>query len=449
MGGEMMTRTLTSLAAALLCSTALISIASPAMAQSQTPPAQEAASWDGDIRTRDKLTGDWAGLRTTLGEHGVKLDFTLSQYWQSVASGGVDQNSEYGGTMDYRLNVDAHKLGLWQGLGVNMHARTRFGEDVNADAGALVLPNAGMMMPIPGDYHGTDITGLTVSQTFPLFEGRLGNVTAGKLDVIDLVTGFFPHIGYGQEGFWNVNSLVSAMPWFGSVQGLALYGGMGVTINEKYQTAESGFVAAGTENVSTSWGSLSDSFDDGVFLAGFHRFFWDLDDKMGYFMVFAGGSTKEQASNDPHDFVFIPGQGIKDTAEKKPWDVALYLYQDFWQSKNNPDRKATLFVGGTVGPDNPQFAEWNIFGSIEVFGLRASRPGDRMGVSGWYNGLSNNFKYLVSPVVDLRDTWGFELYYSAEIIPSVHLSVDLQLVQNENESNKFAVIPGARLVVDF
>ena len=39
------------------------------------------------------------------------------------------QNGEYGGTMDYRVNVDLKKLfGLWDGLSVNMHARTRFGE---------------------------------------------------------------------------------------------------------------------------------------------------------------------------------------------------------------------------------------------------------------------------------------------------------------------------------
>jgi hypothetical protein len=223
-----------------------------------------------------------------------------------------------------------------------------------------------------------------------------------------------------------------------------------MTVNEKYQTAESGFLATGTEGISTEqFPSISDSFDDGVWLAAFHRFFWDLDDKMGYFMIFGGYSTKEQASNDPNDFVIIPGQGIENTDEKNPWDVALYLYQDFWQAKNNPDRKATVFVGGTVGPDNPQFAQWNIFGSVEAFGLIESRPHDRMGVSGWYNGLSGDFKDLVSPVADLRDLWGVELYYNFEVVPSVHLSADLQLVKNARKGDDLAVIPGTRLVIDF
>ncbi len=304
-------------------------------------------------------------------------------------------------------------------------------------------------MPAPGDYHGTDITGLTVSYMFPLFKGYLGNVSVGKLDVIDLVTGFFPNIGYGQEGFWNVNSQVTAMPWFGSVAGLSLYGGMGVTINEKYQIAQSGLVIAGTQNVSTSWGSISDSFDDGTFLAVFHRFLWEVEDKLGYFMIFAGGSTKEQASNDPHDFVVIPGQGIMSTASKKPWDVALYVYQDIWQAEGDPNRKANILLGGTVGPDNPQFAQWHFFANVEVFGLNEARPHDRMGVGVFWNGLSNNFTDLVSPVVNLRNTWGVEVYYNYELTPWAHLSADLQFAQNENQGDDVAIIPGVRLVIDF
>ncbi|MGI9415169.1 MAG: carbohydrate porin [Hyphomicrobiales bacterium] len=437
---------------ALILTLVAAGLTAPAQAADQddrvhaAPPAPEQS----DIWTRDKLFGDVGGLRTILGEHGIGIDLRLSQYYQEVASGGVDTNGEYGGTVDYRVKADLKKLiGSWDGLSVSMHARTRFGEDVNADAGAFALQNAGLLMPLPGDYNNTDITGLMVTQAFPFFGGRIGVVAGGKFDVIDLVTAFFPNVGYGQEGFWNVNGMVSALPWFGAVNGLSLYGGLAVTINPKYKAAESGFLFTGTENVSATWGSLSDSFDDGVWLAGFHRFFWDLDDKMGYFMVFAGGSTREQASNDPNDIVVIPGQGLVDTDKKKPWDVALYLYQDIWKAADDPNRKANIMVGGTVGPDDPQFAQWHFFANVEAFGLMESRPHDRMGVSGWYNGLSNNFKDLVSPVIELRDTWGFELYYSAEIIPSVHLTADLQFIQNQRKGDDFAIIPGVRLVADF
>jgi porin len=88
--------------------------------------AEDSKTWAEDIWTRDKLTGDWWGGRTYLSDHGIDIGLRLSQYYQGVTSGGVDQNSEYGGTMDYRLNVDTNKLfGTWKGLSVDMHARTR------------------------------------------------------------------------------------------------------------------------------------------------------------------------------------------------------------------------------------------------------------------------------------------------------------------------------------
>ena len=218
-----------------------------------------------------------------------------------------------------------------------------------------MLQNAGLLMPLPGDYQGTDVTGIMVSQNLPFFFDRIANVTFGKLDVIDLVTQFFPEAGYGQDGFWNVNALTTALPWFGAVRGLSVYGGSFVTINKEYQTIESGIVVAGTANVTTSW-SMTKSFDEGVWIAGFHRFLWKLGDKPGYFMVLAGGSTRGQAANDPLDFIVIPGQGIESTEEKKPWDVAFILQQVFWQAAGDPNRKAQFKAGGTVGPDNPQFA---------------------------------------------------------------------------------------------
>jgi len=436
----------------IICLTALALVVagSTRVAHAQNDSqVQDVSVTQDDIWTRDKLTGGWWGARKYLSDHGIDLQFRLSQYIQGVASGGVKQDGEYGGRMDYRVHVDGKKLlGLWEGLFVDMHAMSRFGQDIGADAGAFVLPNAGLMMPLPGNYDGTDITGLTVSQFFPLFAGRLGNVTVGKLDVIDLVTGFFPNVGYGQEGFWNINALVSALPWFGSVQGLSLYGGMLVSINQKYQTAESGVLIAGTANVTTSW-SISDSFDDGVFLAAFQRLFWDLDDKMGYLMVFVGGSTKEQASTDPNDIVVIPGQGLS-TKQKNPWDIAIYLYQDFWRAAGDPNRKANFIIGGTVGPDNPQFAQWNFFANVEAFGPMAARPHDRMGVSGWYNGLSNNFvNDLESLDIFLRDTWGFEMYYNIAFNNWAHLSPDIQFVENQNKGDDFAIIPGVRLILDF
>jgi porin len=423
-------------------------------------PAQDSADekkgvlpipdYTGDIWTRSFFTGDWGGERTELANRGIMFDFRLSQYYQNVTRGGRNTNGNYGGTMDYRLHLDGGRLGLWEGFFVDMHARTRFGRDVTPDAGALALENTGMLMPAPGDYQQTDITGLTANQFLPLGDNHIGLLTAGKLDILDAVTLFFPSVGYGQEGFMNVQSMVTALPWFGAVQGLSLYGGWLAAINKEYQIGQSAVLVTGTKSVSTSWGSLSDSFEEGAWIAGFHRFIWgDPEDKIGYFMVFAGGSTRDQPSNEARDITFVPGQGIESTESHKPWDVAVYLYQDFWTAADNPNRKANFMVGGTAGPDDPQFAQYNIFGNVEGYGLLESRLHDRMGVAGWYNVLSDNYKDLVSPVVNVRDTWGSELYYNAEITPALHVTPNIQLVQNAQDDDDMAVILGVRAVMDF
>ncbi len=245
-----------------------------------------------------------------------------------------------------------------------------------------------------------------------------------------------------------------ALPWIGAVRGLSLYGGWVTTINPELQVCpRPDFSLPAPRTSAQSLGSVSDAFDKGVFLAGFHRFFWKLGDKRdkpGYLMVFAGGSTENQKSNEPSDIVNVPGQGIVNTQQaKKPWDVALYLYQEFGHAAGNPDRKTTIMLGGTAGPGNPQFAQFHVFANLETFGLMKSRPHDRMGVAGWGNLLSDNFKKLVSPVIDLRDLWGVEVYYSVQIIPSVHLTADLQFVQNARDIDNIAVIPAVRLVTDF
>ena len=402
-----------------------------------------------EVWTRDKLTGDWRGLRTDLHDHGIDFGLTLSQFYQAVASGGVDKNGEYGGVVDYRLNVDGKKLfGLWEGVSLQLHAATRFGEDVSGDAGAFALANTAMLYPLPGDYHDTKISALTITQS--LFDGR-ADVFAGKLNTIDLVSALFPHVGGGLEGFWNVNALVTALPWFRFIN-LSEWGGGAWTIDPDRKMIQHGFLVLGQENVSdTNLSRVKSSFDDGVAIVGWLRFFYEVCDLPGYFFVFGGGSTKKYKSQDPSDWHFVPGEGLaNDNSKKEPWDIAWYFYQDFWQAKKNPDRHASIFFGASTGNDDPNFSQSNAFLAVEAFGPMASRAQDRMGVSGWYSTISDDYKDLTDDIgIPLRDTWGFELYYNVEINKWLHLTPDLQLIENQNEGDNFAIIPGMRLVTDF
>jgi porin len=163
-------------------------VGSIVLAATGTPSFADESAED-SIWTRDHLLGDWGGLRSGLAEHGIYVDLRLTQIYQDVTDGGVDTGSEYGGVMDYIVNVDAEKLGLWKGLAFNVHAQTRYGEDINSKAGPLTLASTPLLYPLPGDYSGTKVTGAAVYQTF--FDGK-AQAFAGKLHTLDLVQGIFP-----------------------------------------------------------------------------------------------------------------------------------------------------------------------------------------------------------------------------------------------------------------
>lgn len=391
--------------------------------------------------TRDRLFGDVFGPKSCLTEHGVVTDFYFSQYYQGVTTGGNEQTGKYGGVVDMYFTFLGEKLGLNKGFNISMHAVTRYGEDINSAAGGLTLPNTGMLYPLPGDYHGTNITGLMATQS--LFDGRL-TLLFGKLNSIDLVNGFFPEVGGGREGFLNANAMVTALPWFRYIN-LSEWGG-GFFVNNAEGQLQSGFLLLGSNNVSTTW-DFGPSFAQGIGMFAFHKIFWELGDKPGYFLVGVGGSTHDYTTLDESDWLIIPGTGPVGPVDKNPWDVAAYISQYLWQDPCNKARRIQFVTGGTIADDNPSFANWNAFARVEGYGLKKSRPGDRVGFSGWYNGISNDLKNLAAPALNIGDNWGLETYYNAEITPWCHVTADMQILQNSSADTDTSLVLGTRAVI--
>jgi porin len=186
-------------------------------------------------------------------------------------------------------------------------------------------------------------------------------------------------------------------------------------------------------------------------MLGWLRFFHEINGKPGWIAVFVGGATREYTSTDPHDWLIVPGKGLVSTSQKMPFDVAPYVSQVLWQDCCNKDRKINLVVGGTIADSNPSFSNWNAFAKLEGYGLQRSRPGDRMGVAGWYSGISPNIKDITAAApggLAARDNWGMELYYNWEITPWFHLTGDLQVLQNSTDTTDTALVLGTRAIID-
>jgi porin len=72
------------------------------------------------------------------------------------------------------------------------------------------------------------------------------------------------------------------------------------------------------------------------------------------------------------------------------------------------------------------------------------RPADSAGVGYFYTGLSSQFQNLVSPVLDLHDVHGLELYYNAALAKCFFLTSDLQVIEPADSTNETAVVFGLR-----
>lgn len=202
---------------------------------------------------------------------------------------------------------------------------------------------------------------------------------------------------------------------------------------------------------STTTSGFNDAFDEGTAVLGLWRFFFDVDDKPGSLLFAAGGSSRDYKSLEKSDWGFIPGVGPVAGEKDDTWSTGVYYDQVFWQAADNAKKNMRLYTGWSLSDGNPGFGRWGGFASVEGWGLIPQRENDRIGVGGFYNQISSKVKNLTSTAfgVELRDIWGVELYYNAEVTPWMHVTGDIQLVRNLNENDDTAVILGVRAVIDF
>jgi porin len=156
----------------------LTMLVAPGAIRAQPYPVPD--SWGGDIFSRPRLTGDWGGSRDELAKKGIVLDVDLLLTPQVNMSGGRSTGGNLWGNLDYTLNIDTQKLGLWQGGFIKFQADTGFGSNIFHDTAALVPVNTAGLLPGVSD-RTTALMNATLTQFFsPQFA-----VFAGKINTLD------------------------------------------------------------------------------------------------------------------------------------------------------------------------------------------------------------------------------------------------------------------------
>src|SRR5262245_56713490 len=144
------------MAAMSLCVVTSNALAQNNVDKTNAPPKKAAAStgilpvpdYSADFWTREYLTGDWGGARTSLADHGVQFGVLWNQYVQGVVDGGRERKTEYGGTVDYTVNLDLMKMNLLPGALIKFRAESRYGRSVNAAAGTILPVNIDALFPL-------------------------------------------------------------------------------------------------------------------------------------------------------------------------------------------------------------------------------------------------------------------------------------------------------------
>ena len=434
-------------------------------------------SYQGDLWSRPRLTGDWGGLRDDLGKRGVFLDFDLLQILQGVASGGSEKDAEYWGQVDYTLTVDTGKLRLWPGGFLKVHALSSYGSSVNREAGVIVPLTTASLLPTPDD-PGTALMNLTFIQFLTTWFG----LYVGKVETLEGDANAFAHnwrsdFLYTGLNFNLVNALVP----------LSAFGGGIILLPWKGAIFTAGVLdpdGTPTDN------DVGDAFEDGVMVTAEGRVAVTPFGRAGHQTLGFMWSNKDRLSleQDPSNIArlllterfprlgnpgplltrilerFFPSLLIPVEAPKQEqdtWSVYYNFDQYLWHPNGDATRGVGVFFrfGVSDGKANPVKYAYNV--GIGGKGVVPGRPRDTFGI-GWSrvefsDDLVPFLRQQLHLGLDREDA--IEAYYNVAVTRWLGVTVDLQIVDqalnktlnsgSELRDADTAVIGGLRVYARF
>jgi porin len=434
-------------------------------------------TWGGPLLERPRLTGNWDGVRDEMGKKGVVLDVDLTQVPQFVTGGGRETYDAYSGLLEYTLNMDSQKMGLWPGAFLNVQGMTNFGTNVGFASGTFIPANVTAILPQPGE----TTTGL-MSFAFAQYLSNSFGLVLGKLSGLGADANAFAHDYHSQflNGGFAFNMTLAEFP-------LTSYGGAMVWLPTPDSIVT---LSAIDPNGSAVNDSLHDLFAEGVNLAAEGRLTIKPGGLVGHQLLGYVWSNQTRAllQQDPanslrllvqsrfprladpgplRDLIekFFPALGVPPqplATSNTTWAFYYNFDQYLWSPSGQPDKGIGIFGRFGVADDktNPVKYAYNL--GISGNGVVPSRPSDQFGV-GWSRvNISGNLLPFLREKVDIgldhEDT--IEAYYNASLTPAVGLAADLQVTNpalkkfvnrsnSEVQNMSTAWIVGLRIYVRF
>lgn len=404
-----------------------------------TPP-----TWGGDFLSRPRLTGNWGGVRDDMAKKGIVFDLDLLLTPQGVVSGGRSTGGHVWGNVDYTLNLDTQKLGLWQGGYFKFQGDTGFGSNALHDSGALVPVNTAAL--IPGVNERTTVL---MNATYTHFFSPKLEVQVGKINTLDVSgteffgdyrTQFLNIVSYPmtleQEPISSFGGSVIAIPSKDvSLSGTVL-GASGTPDSNDIGKAFDGVLAIGAATLTIKpFGllghqSLSIEWNDE------RRF--SLNQDPGNLLAFLQQQQFPRLAN-PSPLLsailtrFFPNLGAPTkppNQTKSSWAMGYSFEQYVWQPDDNPHHGIGLFFGFGASDGNPNPVQYSFFGGLGGNGVVRGRRDDSWGIGAADTEFSGAFLPFLRQQLNLglQHEEAVEMYYNAALTPWLNTTFDLQIV---------------------
>jgi porin len=361
-------------------------------------------------------------------------------------SGGRSTGSGFWGNIDYTLNIDTQKLGLWPGGFFKFQDDTGFGSNVFKNAGTVVPVNTAA--PIPGiNDRTTALMNATLTQflspQFALFAGKINMLDSGVTEFYgDYRTQFenamfnFPMtleqvpisaFGAGAIGIPQQDILLSALAL--DPDGTPTSNDLGKAFNDGVEVLASGkltiepFGLVGHQSLGLSWNTSSASrlsrIPSTLRLLLLQNEFPRLANP---------GPVLANILARFFPALLVPA--LPPNRESSSWALSYSFDQYFWQPEGDPKHGIGLFFGFGASDGNPNPIQYSFITGIGGKGVVPGRPDDTFGLGVARTQFSSAFVPFLRQQLDLglQREDAIEMYYNVSVTQWLNFTADLQIV---------------------
>lgn len=359
-----------------------------------------------------------------------------TQFVTAPVSGSGDRVLRYGGRLDGFATLDGERLGLWQGLTIQLHGEFVYGQNSNRIGSRLLLPvNTALSFPRSND-EAFDLSYSVVQ--------RIGKVRiqAGKINLLEASTAIPIVGGGGKDGFQHIG-LASPPALLASPK---IYGAI-VTVPAGPLLLNLG---VWTPDDWTERYLPSGAFEDGVNAMFVALLPSRIGGLQGYHSVsvFLTSRKATPGQNFP-DIRPPPGIETLPPIPAGGTHVKYAVQQFLWRDPANPNRGWGFFGHVGVSSGTPSILDWSMTAGIAGSVPIKSRPLDRFGVGYFRFSLTNRVENGLAPVLPVKDEQGGEIYYTAQISRHVRLTANGQIIDPVVRGADNAIYLGLRAKADF